>query len=328
MILVTGGTGLVGSHLLVELIRQGKKVRALKRAGSDTSNVDKIFTHYNVAAPDKSIWVEGDVTDYFSLLDAMEGVEQVYHCAAVVSFSSADESNLTKVNGEGTANVVNAAMEKGVKKVCHVSSTAALGRADNDKIISEETVWKISNKNSAYAVSKYCAEREVWRASEEGLDVVIVNPCIIIGPGDLTKSSGKMIQRVRKGLKFYPGGANSFIDVRDVAKLMIALTESEIKNERFILAAENLDYKKVFDLIATALNKPAPSVRATALMSALAWRAAWFAGLFSNSNPFITRETAMTGQQRNVYSNKKVKEKLNWNFIPVKEAIENACKFS
>ncbi len=327
MILITGATGLVGSHLLLELLQNGKQVRALKRAGSSTSTVDKIFAHYNFPAPDKSIWVEGDVTDYFSLLDAMEGVEQVYHCAAMVSFSANDEETLMKVNAEGTANVVNAAMEKGVKKVCHVSSTAALGRADNDKIISEETVWKISDKNPAYAISKYAAEREVWRATEEGLDAVIVNPCIIIGPGDLTKSSGRMIQSVRNGLKFYTGGANAFIDVRDVAKLMIALMESEVKNERFILAAENLDYKKVFELIATALNKPAPAIRATALMSALAWRVAWCAGLFSNSSPFITRETAMTGQQRNVYSNKKIKEKLNWNFIPVKEAVENACKF-
>lgn len=313
---------------MLELLRNGKQVRALKRAGSSVSSVDKIFAHYNFPAPDKSVWVEGDVTDYFSLLDAMEGVEQVYHCAAVVSFGGIAEEQLMKVNAEGTANVVNAAMEKGVKKVCHVSSTAALGRADNDKIISEETVWKISDKNSAYAISKYAAEREVWRGTEEGLDAVIVNPSIIIGPGDLTKSSGKMIQSVRNGLKFYTGGANAFIDVRDVAKLMIALMESEIKNERFILAAENLDYKKVFELIAASLNKPAPSVRATALMSALAWRAAWFAGLFNNSITFITRETAMTGQQRNVYSNKKVKEKLNWNFIPVKEAVENACKFS
>jgi nucleoside-diphosphate-sugar epimerase len=327
MVLVTGATGLVGSHLLLELLRNGKQVRALKRAGSSTSTVDRIFAHYNFPAPDKSIWVEGDVTDYFSLLDAMDGVEHVYHCAAMVSFAASAEATLMKVNAEGTANVVNAAMEKGVKKVCHVSSTAALGRADNDKIISEETVWKISDKNSAYAVSKYAAEREVWRATEEGLDAVIVNPCIIIGPGDVSKSSGRMIQSVKKGLKFYTGGANAFIDVRDVAKLMIALTESGIKNQRFILAAENLDYKKVFELIAAALKKPAPTVRATAFMSALAWRVAWLAGLFSKASPFITRETAMTGQQRNVYSNKKVKEKLNWEFIPVKEAIENACKF-
>lgn len=327
MILVTGATGLVGSHLLLELLRNGKQVRALKRAGSSTSTVDQIFAHYNFPVPDKSIWVEGDVTDYFSLLDAMEGVVQVYHCAAMVSFAESAEEQLMKINAEGTANVVNAAMEKGLKKLCHVSSTAALGRADNDKIITEEAVWKISNKNSAYAISKYAAEREVWRGMEEGLDAVIVNPCIIIGLGDLTKSSGRMIQSVRKGLRFYTGGANAFIDVRDVAKIMIVLMESDIKNERFILAAENLDYKEVFDLIAAALNKPPPTIRATAFMSALAWRVAWLVGFFTNVNPFITRETAMTGQQRNVYSNKKVKEKLNWNFISVKEAVENACKF-
>jgi len=327
MILVTGATGLVGSHLLVELIKQGKRIRALKREGSDISLVEKLFSYYNIPFPDKSIWVEGDVTDYFSLLDAMEGVEQVYHCAAIVSFANNDEAKMMKVNVEGTANVVNTALEKGVKKLCHVSSVAALGRADNDKIMTEETQWKISNKNSAYAVSKYGAEREVWRAAEEGLNTVIVNPCIIIGPGDLAKSSGRMIQSIRKGLKFYPGGANSFIDVRDVAKIMITLTESEIKNQRFILAAENLEYKKVFELIAAALGKRAPSIRASSLMSEFAWRAAWFAGLFSKENPFITRETAMTGQQRNVYSNKKIEEKLGWKFIPMKEAVENACRF-
>lgn len=327
MILITGATGLVGSHILAELIREGKKVRALKRKGSDIALVERIFVHYKIPFPDKSIWVEGDITDYFSLLDAMEGVTQVYHCAAMVSFAGSNEEDLMKVNSEGTANVVNAALEKGVKKLCHVSSSSALGRAENDKVITEENQWAISSKNSAYAISKYSSEREVWRGSEEGIDVVVVNPCIIIGPGDLRKSSTRMIQSVRDGLTFCPGGSNAFIDVRDVAKIMITLMESEIKNQRFILAAETLKFKEVFDMIAAAIGKPGPSIRATLLMSELAWRSAWLIGILTNSNPLLTRETAMTAQQNNIYSNKKIKEKLNWEFIPMKEAIENACRF-
>lgn len=327
MILVTGGSGLVGSHLLVELTKQGKKFRALRRKGSDTSIVEKVFLHYKIPFPGKAVWVEGDVTDYFSLEDSMQDVEHVYHCAAVVSFAGKDEERMMKTNVEGTANVVNAAMEKGVKKLCHVSSVAALGRADNDKIMTEETMWKTSSKNSAYAVSKYSAEREVWRGMQEGLNAVIVNPCLVIGPGDFTRSSGRMIENVRKGLKFYPSGANSFIDARDVAKIMIALTESEIKNERFILAAENLEYKKALELIAKAMGKPLPTIRVTQLMAALTWRAAWFIGFFMKTKPFITREVIMTAQQRNIYSNKKIKETLNWEFIPMKEAMENACRF-
>lgn len=327
MILVTGATGLVGSHLLVELTKQGKQFRALKRAGADTTLVEKLFQYYNIPFPGQSVWVEGDVTDMFSLLDAMEGVEQVYHCAAIVSFSRNDEEQLNKVNVEGTANVVNAAMEKGVEKLCYVSSVAALGRADNNKVMSEKTVWKASRKNSVYAISKYAAEREVWRGVEEELDAVIVNPCVIIGPGDATRSSGRMIESIRNGMKFYPGGSNSFIDVRDVAKIMIALTDSEIKNERFVLAAENLPYKNLLELIANALGKPTPSIHANLFLSAIAWRVAWLVGLLTGSNPFITRETAMTGQQQNVYSNEKIKERLGWDFIPVKDAIENACKF-
>lgn len=340
MILVTGATGLLGSHVVIELLQRGKKVRALKRAGSDVASVEKIFSHYGHSIHDlfKNInWVEGDVTDFFSLLDALENVEYVYHCAAHISFGSGDEKLLMKINAEGTANLVNACLEintnlqnsenRQIKKLCHVSSVAALGRADNDKIISEENKWKVSNNNSAYAVSKYCAEREVWRGTEEGLDAIIVNPCIIIGPGNSEKSSGRMIESVWNGLKFYTKGGNAFIDVRDVAKIMVQLTESDVKNERFILSSENLKFKNVFEMIAASLKKPAPFIQASALLSGLAWRAEYIKSLFSGTKPFITRETAMTGQQHNYYNNEKIKNKLKNEFIPVREAIENSCSF-
>jgi len=328
MILITGATGLVGSHLLLELSRQGKEVRALKRAGADVSMCEKVFAHYNVPFPAQSIWAEGDITDYFSLLDAMEGVDKVYHCAGLVSFSGKDENDLMKINTEGTANVVNVSLEKGIKKLCHVSSTAALGRADNDKVITEENRWKISKNNSAYAVSKYGAEREVWRGMEEGLCAVIVNPANIIGPGDMEKGTGRIVKSIANGLKIYPVGSNAFVDVRDVAGIMIALMESEIRNERFILASENMEYRKVFELIATQLGKPVPSKPATKMVSELAWRMEVIKTYLKDTNPFITHETALKWLQKNIYSNKKIKEELGWNFIPVKEAFENVCRFS
>jgi dihydroflavonol-4-reductase len=179
MILVTGGTGLVGSHLLYDLTRSGKNVRVLKRMNSNVSTVKKVFSYYT---PDPELllnkieWVDADLLDVYSLIEAMDGVTEVYHCAAMVSFEKKHQAEMMKINVEGTSNMVNAALEKGVKKFCHVSSIASLGRVENGGLTSEETFWKSSPDNSNYSISKYGAEREVWRAAEEGLNVVIVNP--------------------------------------------------------------------------------------------------------------------------------------------------------
>jgi dihydroflavonol-4-reductase len=328
MILVTGGSGLVGSHLLFDLVSSGKKVRALKRESTDLSLTKKIFGYYS-NDPGSLInsieWVNGDIMDIYSLYENMDGTEQVYHAAAVVSFNSSDHRQMMKVNVDGTANVVNACLQKNIKKLCHVSSIATLGRADNDEVTDEETHWKNSDKNSAYSISKYGAEREVWRGTVEGLEAVIVNPSVIVGPGDWNKGSSQLFKQVWSGLRFYTEGVNGYVDVRDVAKAMVMLMESEIKNSRFIISSENLDYLQFFKMVAEGLNKKTPSVKATPFLSQLAWRAEKMRSVMTGRRPLITKETARTAFQKYFYSNEKFTKAFDFDFIPMKVSIKENC---
>ncbi len=330
MIFVTGGTGLIGSHLLYDLTKTGEKVRALKRPISDLSFLRKVFNHYSEEG-DKLLgtieWVEGDILDYFSLEEALEGVDKVYHAAAIVSFHAGDKNAMLDVNANGTANLVNACLEKEVRKLCHVSSIAAIGREKNSGVITEETRWKRSKQNSKYAVSKYGAEREVWRAMAEGLKAVIINPAVVIGPSDYTKGSAEIFYTVWKGLKFYSRGCNGFVDVRDVSNIMIKLMESEIHEERFIISAEILRYKKIFDLIAKSLDKKPPNIPVRPWMAEMVWRGMKFRSFCTGKKPLITKETARTSMQDWKYDNTKIKETLNYEFIPIKECIDNLKDF-
>lgn len=329
LILVTGGTGLVGSHLLYKLCRSGMHVRAIKRGESSVENIKKVFSYYSNSAEDlfkKIEWVEADIVDVYSLMDAMEGVEFVYHCAAMVSFEKKREAEMNAINIEGTANMVNAALAKKVKKFLHISSIATIGNPKNGKVADEETFWKASPDNSNYSISKYGAEREVWRASAEGLDVVIVNPSLIIGGGNWQQSSSNMFNKAYTGIKFYTEGATGFIDVRDVASLMILLMKSEIVNERFILNSENKSYKYFFDGIHKSFGNPIPSIKAGKLLSGFAWRVEKIRSLFSGENPLITKETAQSAHKNNSYSSQKVKTAFpDFQFIPIDKSIEDTC---
>lgn len=330
MILVTGGTGLVGSHLLQALARDGKPVRAIKRASSDLEMVRRVFDLYS-PEPQKDFslieWVEADLVDIFSLEDAMEGVEEVYHCAAIVSFLPGDRNKLLQANTAGTANLVNAALEKKIRKLCHVSSIAALGRPESQSdLIDESLVWKTSRNNSNYAISKYGAEREVWRGTAEGLDAVIVNPGIILGVAGKSQGSSRIFNTVWEGLRFYTSGKNGFVDVRDVVRVMILLMNSDIRNERFILNGDNVEYKKLFELIASAFGKSAPSVRVNPMLSGLAWRVEKLRSTISGVKPLITRETARTAVQHNEYSNEKIRKELGFEFTPIEETVQHFCR--
>ncbi|MBL7891597.1 MAG: NAD-dependent epimerase/dehydratase family protein [Bacteroidia bacterium] len=327
MVFVTGGTGLLGTHVLYELLKSGKQVRALKRPGSDLLQVIRTFSYYT-SAPEqlfsKVQWVEGDLDDIYSLLEAMEGVDEVYHCAAIVSFDPKDVQAILKVNIEGTTNVVNAAIEKKIKKFCHVSSIAAIGTSEGS--ITEETYWKSSPDNSIYSISKYGAEREVWRAAEEGLNVVVVNPSVIIGPGDWKGVGTKMFRTAYNGLLFYTDGVTGFVDARDVAGVMVRLMESKICGQRFIVSSENIGFRKFFELACACFKKPLPSVKAGALLSGIAWRIEKFKSAISGYSPLITKETARAAHKTKYYSNDKVKKALNYNFIPVDESIRETCR--
>ncbi|MEZ5083336.1 MAG: NAD-dependent epimerase/dehydratase family protein [Bacteroidales bacterium] len=330
MVLITGGTGFLGSHLIHFLLEKGVHVRALKRDDSSFAVLERVFRFYGKTFDDhkqRVEWVNADITDYYSLEDCLANVDQIYHAAACVSFQPGDNERMQKINTQGTANLVNLAVEKKIAKFCHVSSIAAIGRAENDNIIDENVIWKSSRNNSNYAISKYGAEREVWRGIEEGLNAVIVNPSIILGPGEINSGSARLIKTVEKGLKFYTPGINGFVDVRDVVEIMVRLMDSEITSERFVVSSENLDYQTLFRYIANEINKPEPLYKAGKFLGGVAWRAEYIKSLITRQKPLITKETSHTANNMYRYSSEKIQRALRFTFRPVKQSIHDACDF-
>lgn len=329
MIFVTGGTGLLGSHLLFELVSRGNQVRALKRSTSNVSRVRHVFSYYS-SNPDelfgKIEWHEGDLLDFFSIEDALEGVTGIYHAGAVVSFYPKDHQAIRNVNVRGTANLINAAIHKGIGKFCYVSSVATLGRADNTDLSDEETYWTPSPKNSVYGISKHEAEREVWRGMEEGLNALIVNPSVILGPGFWEDNSG-LFRLVHQGLKYYTKGVSGYVDVRDCALAMILLMDGNHFGQRFILSSENLTYQDLFALIAKHLQKPAPSIHVPPLLSGIAWRIEAVRSFLTGSKPEVTKEMAVTASQVYAYSNEKIRSRAGFEFRPVEESIRDFTRY-
>jgi dihydroflavonol-4-reductase len=329
-ILVTGGTGLLGAHLLHQLVARGYSVRAICRSTSSKKVFEKVFAAYatNPTADMARVeWVTGDVTDYFSLEEAFVGIDTVYHVAGFISFQSKDKPKLENVNIQGTANVVDAAMQCGVKKVVYVSSVAALGRADLEGLISEETPWKNSPVNTHYAVTKQAGEREVWRGSEEGLEVLVVNPGLIIGYGDWTTGTGKIVKRIAEGQSFYTDGCNGWIDVRDAARAMIDLDEAGIHGEKFILIGQNVDFKSAFADMANHLGSKAPTIKAGPMLMRLAVWSEKFVSLFSGNEPLVTPETIMTASLQSRYDNSKIKNRIGFQFTPFEDTLQEVSKW-
>jgi dihydroflavonol-4-reductase len=328
MILVTGGTGLLGSHLLYELARTGRKVRAIKRETSDVSMVRKVFSYY-CGNPDELLknveWFDADLMDFGAIEDALEGVGEVYHAGAVVSFYPKDHGAMLKVNIEGTANLVTLSMDKGVGKFCYVSSVASLGRGENGKPTNEEDFWIPSRRKTIYSISKYGAEREVWRGMEEGLNAVIVNPSFILGPGFWADNSG-LFRLVWEGLKYYTDAVNGYVDARDIVKAMILLMDRSIFNERFILSAETVSYARLFGMMATYLEKPAPSVVVPGFVTSLAWKIDAVRTFITRSEPVLTREMAQTMRQNYTYTNEKIRKTLDFEFMPLEQSIKEICE--
>lgn len=325
MIVVTGGTGLVGAHLLYDLCQKHSLIRAIKRQNSDLEQVKHTFAYYSDDADrlfEKIEWVDADVSDYFSLEDAFEGATQIYHIAAMVSFQDSDRATMYEINVQGTANVVNAALFRKVEKLCHVSSIAAIGRAEEYHLANEETPWKDSGKSSHYSRSKYLSELEIWRGIEEGLHAVIVNPSIIIGPCKWDNGSAAMFPVLWKGLKFYTTGENGYVYVRDVSKAMIQLMESNIVDQRYILNAENVSYQKLFKLMAHSLGSKEPGIAVKPWMSELSWRLLKLRSVFTGKAPAITKSTARSSMQISRYNNQKIQDALSFEFTSLEEMID------
>ncbi|MFL2579975.1 MAG: NAD-dependent epimerase/dehydratase family protein [Parvicellaceae bacterium] len=325
--LVTGATGLVGMHILLDLLSKGEKVKATFTKNSRLENVKKLFKFYNKESLLTNIeWVEMDIEDVIQVFDTVKGVDHVYHSAAIVSFLKRDQSKMSNINIKGTANIVNACLEHKVKKLGHVSSVAAIGRKGNGEY-SEVNSWVESNDNSFYAITKNKAENEVWRGVQEGLQSVIVNPGIIIGPSTWNRSSTALFKKINSGLSFYPSGLNGFVDVRDVSNSIIELMNSSFSSERYILVAENLSYESVFKNISKSLNVKPPSNVASERLMNLAWRIEYLISLITRKSPKITKETAKTSSQKNYYSNEKIKKQIGYKFISIEKAIENTANY-
>lgn len=329
MIFVTGGTGLLGSHLLVELTKNNSCIRAIYRSEKKKNQLKQLFKFYLKESWevnfDKIDWFKGDILDIPFLQEVMTGCTHVYHCAALVSFNRKDFNLCMKINREGTANIVNVCLEKNIEKLCYVSSTAAIGGEDH-KIVTEDYKWKLTPTTSGYSVSKYSAEKEVWRGIEEGLNAVMVNPCVILGAGNWNDSSLTIFKTMRKGVRFYPPGSNAQVDARDVTDIMIRLMNSDISNERYLCIGSNQSFKKLMSSIADELNVKKPTIPVRRFIVEVARRAAGFASFFTRSRPSITKETVNSLFGDLSYSSDKIEKELNFEFKSLETTINNAVK--
>lgn len=328
MILVTGASGLVGSHLLLLLLKKGNKVKALIRDEKSKSKIEKVFRYYVENAGDllASIqWVRGDVTDVISLREAFLDVEKVYHCAAFISFDRKYLRYMKQVNTVGTANCVNLCLELKVKKLVHVSSIAAIGKPKKGMETTEHDKWPQGNM-SAYSYTKTQSELEVWRGINEGLKAVIVNPSVILGPGNWESGSGKIFSQAYKGMKFYTKGSTGFVDVRDVVELMETLMESDIHSERYIVNEGNIHYRNLFTHIASAMGKKPPQWHATPILTSIAWRAEKMLAFVSGREPTLTRNSAKSAHAEQRYSSNKLKEQTGFKFREIEDTIKHTAQ--
>jgi dihydroflavonol-4-reductase len=318
-IFVTGGTGFLGSYLLRYLIREGyTSVRALRRKDS---RLDLLAD-----AAQQVEWVEGDVRDYDALEEGMKGADAVIHSAAIVSFDSRDRKLLTRVNVEGTANAVNAALHCGVPRFIHVSSVSALGRVGKTGLVDESARYEPGVAKLWYGLTKYQAEMEVWRGREEGLSVAVVNPSLILGSGDW-KGSGtpNVFHKIGTGFPFYATGQNGVVDVRDAARFILLLLERGSEGERYILNAENWMYKDLFAAIAQTMGRRAPWIPVTPLIGGVAWRAELLRAMIQGKRPLITRETVSNTRERWAYANDKSRA-LGFEYTPMIDTIADTAR--
>jgi dihydroflavonol-4-reductase len=318
MILVTGGAGLVGKELIKQLLAKGEQVVAL-------------YNKTPLTQPGSALLktVQCDILDVVGLDTIMEtySITQVYHCAAIVSFNPAKKAAMFKINIEGTANLVNAALQAGVKKMVHVSSVAALGRIRENEMVTERMNWTEEHNNSNYGKSKYLGEMEVWRGMGEGLDAVIVNPVIILGDGDWEAGSSKIFKSIFEEFPWYSDGVTGFADVRDVAKAMIELMHSNISGERFIISAENKSYRDLFTLVAKAFNKKLPHKLVTPFIAQVVWRLEAIKSFFTGKDPLVTKETANTALAKVYYDNSKLKQFLpSFQYTSIEDTVNHTCK--
>lgn len=330
MVLITGATGLVGSYLALDLLENNEPVRAIFRDRAAIEKTKAVFQIHRKPELFQNIeWVKADITDIPSLELAFHGITEVYHCAALISFDPADEKKMRKINIEGTANVVNCCLAFGVRKLVHVSSIAALGELRDiitleDQVaptaITEATEWNPEIEHSDYAISKYGGEMEVWRGWQEGLQVAVVNPGVILGAGFWNSGSGEIFTRVRNGLLFYTQGITGFVSVNDVVKMLHQLMKSDVNGERFIAISENISFEDSLRMVARSIGVKGPRIAAQPWLTSIAWKLDWLASFFGRRRQ-LSRSMAHSLHKRSNFSSQKAKEILQFEFEPIPDAV-------
>lgn len=324
MILVTGSTGLVGAHLLYKLTSSNEKVKAIYRSEDKLKNVKNVFSTYTDDYENlfNSIeWVKADILNIPALSEAFKEVLFVYHCAAFVSFEPDKYHLLRQTNIDGTANIVNLCILNNIKKLCYVSSIATLGNTLNNEPITENTDWNPEADNSVYAITKYGAEMEVWRGTQEGVNAVVVNPGVILGAGIWHYGSGSLFKKAHKGLKYYTTGTIALVSIEDVVSIMIKLLKSDIINERFILVAENWTYKQFLQTLTKVTNGSIPKRMASNRLLQFAWRLDWLKHKITGKRRQLTKQISLSLSSETNYSSNKLKKKLNYTFKDVNTSI-------
>lgn len=327
MNLVTGASGLLGMHIVAELISKGQPVKALVRQQSDLTPLKEVFSFYGIEKELSKInFVFGDVLDTDSLLNAIDSGDTVYHAAAIVSYHSADRKKMYITNVKGTANVVNVALEKGAKRIVQISSIAALKRRF-DGLVSEEGDWENNDLNTHYGITKHLSELEIWRGIQEGIDGVILNPGFIIGPADFSRSSSSIFSKLNEGFSYYPPGGTGFVGVKDVAQLAVVVANQGKSGERYVAVSENLSMKELFQDVAKELEVQVPSKEAMPWMLQAARIAEWIKEKFTGKKALVTHETVKNASIRFHYSNQKVKDAFQFEFSPIHDAVVETARF-
>lgn len=323
MVLITGASGLVGSYLSLHLVENGENVRGLYLNDTSLVKVKSLFRLFNKAHLFDAIdWFKGDINDVVSLENAFQNCTTVYHCAGLISFDPKEEENLRKINIEGTANVINLALAYAVKKVVHVSSIACLGEANREtNQITEDSIWNPEIQHSDYSLSKFGAEMEVFRGQQEGLEVAIINPGIILGAGFWEQGSGKLFSEIKKGLAFYTKGTTGFVAVTDVVKLLVLAMESPLSGERYIAVSENRSFQEIQNIIAEVLSVPKPTQYISYWMTELLWRLDWIRSVLFNKKRRFSKFSARSCHEVNWYCNEKAKNHFHFHFQPITDSV-------
>ncbi|NDV65700.1 NAD-dependent epimerase/dehydratase family protein [Bacteroides sp. 224] len=331
MVFVTGGSGLVGGHLLIQLVKQNEQIRALKRANSQFKELRIICEYYQMEF-DKVMaqieWIEGDLLNPESLNNTLAGIHTVYHCAAIVSFGESSPNTLLQTNITGTQNLLEASLKNSISCFAFVSSIGALGQSQNGETVTEETPWNLHNTSSVYSNSKYAAEQEVWKASGMGLPVVIVNPGIILGAGDASKGSLLLYSKFKNGIPFYTPQRTGYVDVRDVCRALIMLVHQKVYNQRFILVSENLSNRELFTFIAKAVGKRPPFISVGKKGLLFAKGIERMITFISGRKPLLTSEIITSAVKQESYSSEKIREAYGFTFTNMEETISSSIHLS